>query len=134
MIADALAFLQSSYASCSDDDWEHSYGVTIETLDNPGCHLKIDLVDTPLAGASLDRLEVERAEDDWVHAWSDGLRFEGACGPPNLGEMMGAFRDFAKPEVDARAGGHGRRSWPWSLTSVRRYCGCWRSSPVRPAD
>ncbi|MCW2877253.1 MAG: uncharacterized protein JWQ95_1353 [Sphaerisporangium sp.] len=96
VIADAFAFLQSWYASCCNDDWEHSYGVTIDTLDNPGWHLKIDLVNTPLAGASLDCLEVERTEDDWVQARRDGLRFEGACGPLNLGEMLGVFRDFAR--------------------------------------
>ncbi|MET8161729.1 Imm53 family immunity protein [Sphaerisporangium sp. NPDC005289] len=63
MVADAFAFLQSWYASCCNDDWEHSYGVTIDTLDNPGWHLKIDLVDTPLAGTTLDHLAVERTED-----------------------------------------------------------------------
>ncbi|MGP3934424.1 Imm53 family immunity protein [Nonomuraea sp. KM88] len=55
MITDALVFLQSWYASCSNDGWEHGYGITIDTLDNPGWRLKIDLVDTPLAGVSLDR-------------------------------------------------------------------------------
>ncbi|MFF0868596.1 immunity 53 family protein [Nonomuraea sp. NPDC003560] len=94
MITDALMFLQSWYASCCNDDWEHSYGVTIDTLDNPGWHVKIDLVDTPLTGALLDPSKVERTEDDWIHVWSDGIRFEGACGPLNLGELSEAFRDF----------------------------------------
>ncbi|MER6509415.1 immunity 53 family protein [Nonomuraea sp. NPDC001636] len=94
MITDAFIFLQSWYASCCNDDWEHSYGVTIDTLDNPGWHVKIDLADTPLTGALLDASKVERTEDDWVHVWSNGIRFEGACGPLNLGELLEAFRDF----------------------------------------
>ncbi|NUW33871.1 hypothetical protein HTZ77_20900 [Nonomuraea sp. SMC257] len=94
MITDALVFLQSWYASCCDDDWEHGYGVTIDTLDNPGWRLEVDLVNTPLAGALLDRRVVERTEDDWVHAWSDGIHFGGACGPLNLGELLAAFQDF----------------------------------------
>ncbi|MEU9837403.1 immunity 53 family protein [Streptosporangium sp. NPDC048047] len=95
MVADAFAFLQSWYASCCNDDWEHSYGVTIDTLDNPGWYLKVNLVGTPLAGTTLDHLAVERTEDDWLHDWSDGTHFEGAGGPLNLGEMLDAFRDFA---------------------------------------
>lgn len=94
MTVDALAFLQSWYASCCNDDWEHSHGVTIDTLDNPGWRLKIDLAGTPLAGTSLDRWTVERTEVDWVHVWSDGIHFEGACGPLNFGEVLEAFRDF----------------------------------------
>ncbi|MFI6174340.1 Imm53 family immunity protein [Nonomuraea sp. NPDC051191] len=43
---------------------------------------------------SVQALVVERAEDDWVHAWSSGLHFEGACGPLNLTELLEAFRDF----------------------------------------
>ncbi|MFB4283855.1 immunity 53 family protein [Nonomuraea sp. MTCD27] len=99
MITDPLAFLQSWYASCCDDDWEHSHGVTIDSLDNPGWRMKIDLVGTPLAGTALDRLLVERAEEDWLHVWSDGTHFEGACGPLNLGEMLEAFRGFADGAV-----------------------------------
>ena len=99
MTADALGFLQSWYASCCDDDWEHGYGVRIGTLDNPGWCLKIDLVGTPLAGTSLDHLAVERTEDDWLHLWSDGTHFEGACGPLNLDEMLKAFRGFANGAV-----------------------------------
>ncbi|MGP3934213.1 Imm53 family immunity protein [Nonomuraea sp. KM88] len=53
------------------------------------------MVDTPLAGASLDRQVAERTEDDWVHACSDGIHFEGVCGPLNLGELLVPFRDFA---------------------------------------
>ncbi|WP_101787486.1 immunity 53 family protein [Nonomuraea indica] len=105
MITDALGFLQSWYTSHCDGDWEHSYGVTIDTLDNPGWRLKIDLLSTPLAGALLDRLVVERTEDDWVHVWSDGTHFEGACGPLNLGEVLEHFRVFAGP-ASARGGEH----------------------------
>ncbi|MEU1725344.1 immunity 53 family protein [Nonomuraea sp. NPDC005692] len=94
MITDALIFLQSWYASCCNDEWEHSYGVTIDTLDNPGWRVKIDLVDTPLTGVLLDLSMVERTDDDWVQVWSNGIRFEGACGPENLGELLEAFRDF----------------------------------------
>ncbi|UBU13523.1 immunity 53 family protein [Nonomuraea gerenzanensis] len=95
MISDALSYLQTWYASQCDGDWEHGYGVTIDTLDNPGWRLEIDLVGTSLEGVSKDRMEVDRSDDGWVHVWSDGAQFHGACGPLNLGEMLDAFHAFA---------------------------------------
>jgi hypothetical protein len=94
MNTDSLSFLQTWYASCCDGDWEHGYGVRISTLDNPGWSVKINLAETPLDGTRLDRLITERTDDDWVHAWSDGTHFEGACGPLNLDEVLKAFQDF----------------------------------------
>ena len=31
------------YKTNCDGDWEHSYGITLQTLDNPGWHLTVDL-------------------------------------------------------------------------------------------
>lgn len=36
------------YVRECDDDWEHSYGVKIDTLDNPGWTIAIDLRETSL--------------------------------------------------------------------------------------
>ncbi|NRQ31606.1 hypothetical protein HII36_07085 [Nonomuraea sp. NN258] len=94
VISDALGYLQSWYSSQCDGDWEHGYGVTIDTLDNPGWILKVDLVGTSLEGASKGSMEVDRSDDDWVRVWSDGVQFQGVCGPLNLGEMLDAFRQF----------------------------------------
>ncbi|MBB2914956.1 hypothetical protein FHS43_006268 [Streptosporangium becharense] len=82
--------------------------MTVDTLDNPGWRLKADLVNTSLAGVLPDRLVVERAKDDWGHARNDGIHFEGAYGPLNLGEVSEAFRDSAgnavSPLTDALPG------------------------------
>jgi len=44
----ALSELQKWYFAQCDGDWEHSYGVRIDTVDNPGWTLEIDLVGTNL--------------------------------------------------------------------------------------
>ena len=41
-----LERLQRWYLYRCDGDWEHSFGITIETLDNPGWMVTIDLQDT----------------------------------------------------------------------------------------
>ena len=39
---------QLCYLSRCDGDWEHSFGVVVETLDNPGWRLLVDLEGTGL--------------------------------------------------------------------------------------
>ncbi|MDP8910052.1 MAG: immunity 53 family protein, partial [Chloroflexota bacterium] len=55
-------------AQC-DGDWEHSYGVEICTLDNPGWSVKVDLQGTELKAGAFQRNEVHRSEDDWCVTW-----------------------------------------------------------------
>jgi Immunity protein 53 len=45
---DGLLILQNWVLNNCNGDWEHEYGVKIETTDNPGWSLKIDLTETPL--------------------------------------------------------------------------------------
>ena len=48
-----LKRLQNWYKMHCDGDWEHSYGVIIDTLDNPGWKLSVDLTDTLLEDAEF---------------------------------------------------------------------------------
>ncbi|OAX48412.1 hypothetical protein gpAD87_09590 [Paenibacillus sp. AD87] len=41
-----LKWLQNWYLENCNGDWEHSYGVKIDTVDNPGWSVEIDLTDT----------------------------------------------------------------------------------------
>jgi hypothetical protein len=92
----ALTWLQAWYAAQCDGQWEQSYGVLIDTLDNPGWLLRVDLADTALAGRSLDRREIHRSEHDWLSIQLADNRFEAACGPLNLGEAVHEFRLWAE--------------------------------------
>jgi hypothetical protein len=92
---DALLGLQHWYARQCNGDWEHSYGVTIDTLDNPGWSLRVDLTETAIEGTVAGWSKVERSEHNWVH-WRivDG-RYEAFCGPTNLSEAIAGFLDQA---------------------------------------
>ncbi|GAA0463237.1 hypothetical protein Ade02nite_29950 [Paractinoplanes deccanensis] len=100
---DALTWLQGWYATQCDGEWEHEYGVSIDTLDNPGWSLRVDLRDTALEGRPFARREVHRGEHDWFIARVADERFEAACGPLNLGEAIHQFRSWATgPHRDER--------------------------------
>jgi Immunity protein 53 len=92
---DCLYLLQRWYVAQCDSEWEHSYGVSIDTLDNPGWTLRIDLAGTRLAGTTRDWSKVERSEHDWLHWRVHDDRYEAACGPTNLNEAIVTFLDLA---------------------------------------
>jgi hypothetical protein len=93
---DGLEFLVAWYGAHCDGDWEHQFGISITTLDNPGWYLTVNVTGTEVEERSFARVEVERSDTDWVFYWCDGSRFTAACGAANLVESLGYFRAFAE--------------------------------------
>ncbi len=94
----SLEEFQAWYATQCDGDWEHTYGVSIGTLDNPGWRLEVDLRDTPLDGVPFDEVKDNYDhERDWMRCWIEGAVFNGACGPLRLGDMLQVFLDWSAP-------------------------------------
>jgi hypothetical protein len=74
-MVDSLKWFGEWFNRQTDGEWEHVHGVELSTLDNPGWRLKIDLKGTSLEDARFERIELERAKDDWVsHPGFDGDR------------------------------------------------------------
>jgi hypothetical protein len=92
---DALYLLQRWYLTQCDGEWEHGYGVKIETLDNPGWSLRVELKDTDLERLVIDWSRVERSEHDWLHWRVHDGTYEAFCGPTNLNEAIVAFLDLS---------------------------------------
>ena len=68
LMDDVLSQLQQWYARQCDGDWEHQYGVKVDTLDNPGWRVTIDLAGTDLEGRQFDPIERGLGDDsstDW---------------------------------------------------------------------
>jgi hypothetical protein len=91
----ALSRLQRWYSAQCDGDWEHSLGVRIESLDNPGWMVTIHLRDTPLEAAAFP--EVRKIDDDreWVDCKVTAGEFRGAGGPHMLGAIIEIFVQWA---------------------------------------
>jgi immunity protein 53 of polymorphic toxin system len=94
---DLLKRLQHWYGAHCDGSWEHRYGVSIDTLDNPGWSLVVDLTDTELADRVFDEVRVERGGDGWYRCKVFDRVFEGSCGPMGLNELIGVFLNWADP-------------------------------------
>lgn len=91
-----LSELCDWYRAQCNDDWEHQYGIKIETLDNPGWSLTIDLTDTPFANRPFDPVDFERSQIDWIYAKKDENVLFMYGGPGNLEEMIGCFLAWTK--------------------------------------
>ena len=63
---DVFEKLNEWYQSNCDGDWEHNFGVNIETLDNPGWIVKIDLYYTELEDKPFEEIEINNGDDDWL--------------------------------------------------------------------
>ncbi|WP_349985626.1 immunity 53 family protein [Stenotrophomonas sp. WHRI 8082] len=97
----AISLLQKWYARHCDEDWEHSYGIKIDTLDNPGWILTVDLDDTEFSERLLPRNRLDRSEADWVQSEISGRRYIACGGVLNLEEMVLQFLIFVgEPGVD----------------------------------
>jgi hypothetical protein len=94
-MAGILSRLERWYLSQCDGDWEHQYGIKIDTLDNPGWSIEVDLRGTALMSREFQELTVGRADSDWIRCRVRGGKFEGFGGPQNLGEIVEVFLSWA---------------------------------------
>lgn len=94
--------LQDWYFAQCNDDWEHTYGVKIENIDNPGWMIKIDLVGTALERTSFEGYsygvgdEAETSGDNWLFARTENGKYIACGGPYKLKEMISIFLSWAR--------------------------------------
>lgn len=92
-----LKRLQDWFASMCNDDWEHTYGVFISNIDNPGWSLKVELKDTYLYDVKFKDVKIQRDdENDWVLCRVQAGDFQGYGGPGNLSELIEIFLNWAE--------------------------------------
>lgn len=94
--ATLMARLQHWYRSRCNGEWEHDFGINLETLDNPGWSLTVDLEGTPLEHARFAKISEARSERDWIECRVQAGQFQGFGGPNNLEELLTRFLDWAE--------------------------------------
>jgi hypothetical protein len=99
----AIESLQNWYLAQCDGEWEHTYGVSIGTLDNPGWSLEIDLVGTSLQTENFTSraygvadASSEPTGNDWLVCRVEKNKFLGHGGPKQLEEIINVFLSWAK--------------------------------------
>lgn len=99
---DSMQRLVQWWRAQCDGEWEHEFGITIETMDNPGLLVKIDLSYTNADVQSFEPISERRSDTDWCEctiargsargSTEDDLEhFVGMGGPGNLNEVLERF-------------------------------------------
>ena len=93
-----LADIQKWYASNCDGEWEHEFGLTVETMDNPGWSVTIDLDDTNLEGKEFQPIKNLQSEETWIDCQVEDNKFRGFGDPSRFEEILSIFLDWAKSQ------------------------------------
>jgi len=80
----APSSIEKRYAATATLDREHQWGVSIETADDPGWRIQIDLRETKAEGRTSEWVKTNRSVDDWLMYRAVGDKFESSCGTLNL--------------------------------------------------
>ena len=101
---ETLRELQNWYESQCNDAWEHRYGLVIDTLDNPGWSLRVDLSGTYLEDAGFNPVsygvdaKLHPMGHDWISCQVEERQFRGFGGPQKLEELISVFLQWASRE------------------------------------
>src|SRR5271155_1085101 len=112
----SIEWLQRWYLGQCNDQWEHAYGISIETLDNPGWLVKIDLVGTPMQGLPLHEVGGARTINhsgangphDWLNCKVEDDQFLGAGGPLSLFSIGEVFKAWVEQNTPPEKRERGR--------------------------
>jgi Immunity protein 53 len=107
---DDLTWLTRWYAKHCNGEWEHQYGVKIDTLDNPGWMLKINLEETELENRPFDCQQSGEASEEYdpnqVASWwlcrVEKKQFVAYCGAHDLHAVISVFREWAEGAIDTQ--------------------------------
>lgn len=88
--------IQNWYKFNCNGEWEHKFGVKINTLDNPGWEIIINLKETALENSSFQK-ERKNSPNDWFSIKTDIKRFVAYGDPNKLEEILRIFLDEFLP-------------------------------------
>ena len=91
-----VARLSAWYAAQCNEEWHEDHGIKIDTLDNPGWVVKVDLGAPSLEKTPYQEVKIDRSEQDWVTARRNGITFEAFGGVNNLEEIIELFLNWAE--------------------------------------
>lgn len=93
-----LTEIQDWYASNCDSQWEEECGIRIDTLDNPGWSVTIDLFETNLDEREFSLIRRHELDGSWIECRVEEKQFRGSGDPSKLEVILSIFLDWAKSQ------------------------------------
>lgn len=83
------------YAQC-DGDWEHEFGVKINTIKNDGWAVTVNLIGTVCEGQFFQEVNIRIDETNWYFCTHKEDDFYAECDPNHLTIVIEIFRDWVE--------------------------------------
>ena len=93
---DLIDWLSNWFSAECNGDWEHENQIKIETVDNPGWYLEIDLRNTSLEHLEIVNTLVEKSENDWHFYDVKDKMFRGSGDLKKLNFLLSKFREITE--------------------------------------
>ena len=93
---DKLKLISDWFKSNCNGDWEHGYGIKIETMDNPGWKVEVYLYDTELEDKSFDKIMLNNGDNDWMCCNVENYFFIGMGDVDKLELILDVFCKWKK--------------------------------------
>jgi hypothetical protein len=101
-----VSYLQQLQAWCEDQagaEWDRGAGIRIETIEDPGWRVHIDLRGTGLEFRDFSEVRDLCPGDGWLHCRVRSGCFEGCGGPFMLEQILDRFLDWARADSPVAA-------------------------------
>lgn len=95
-----INWLQQWYINNCDGDWEHENGIHIETLDNPGWSITIDLNGTELEGIEIPYTLTEESDEIWIGYSIANNIFKGVGSAGELNNLIEIFKAISESHIE----------------------------------
>lgn len=93
-----IEWLQNWYKSQCDGDWEHYYGIKIETLDNPGWDVSIDINNYNIADVSWSIYG--DFDSKWIGFKIQDSRFNGSCDTTSFNILLEILKEIIEHQTN----------------------------------
>jgi hypothetical protein len=92
--AEILEKLSKWYQAQCNGEWEHELGIVIDTIDNPGWMVKVDLRETAAELKVFSEIKINNGEFDWIRCSVNDAKFVGAGDPSKLALILAHFLEY----------------------------------------
>lgn len=94
-----FSWLQKWYELQGHVDLKNNSGIIIDTVDNPGWYLTINLMSTNCQNKPFDLLKLKKNETEWLFCIVRNNIFEAGCDPTSLEKILMVFKNWNESNI-----------------------------------
>ncbi len=89
-----IDWIQNWFKENCDGKWEQGEGILINTLENPGWEVEIDISNTSIANIDLSWILNENGKHDWYGVKIENQKFNASGDAGKLEFLLNLFREM----------------------------------------